>query len=61
MEGKGERERKGLDAGAGPAADWTLAELLRWWLKTYSVGLPSHRTNVGAIEHHLTSATAIPS
>jgi integrase len=53
LEAKGERERKGLEVGEGAAADWTLTELLRWWLKTYSAGLPSHRTNEGAINGHL--------
>jgi integrase len=56
LEDQGERERKGLEVGEGPAASWTLAELLRWWLKTYSVGSPSHRTNRGAIEFHLTGS-----
>jgi integrase len=56
MEGAGERERKGLEVGPGPAADWTLAELLRWWLKEYSAGMPSHATNVSAVELHLVAA-----
>uniref|UniRef100_UPI00397DFDCA hypothetical protein n=1 Tax=Salmonella sp. SAL4435 TaxID=3159890 RepID=UPI00397DFDCA len=30
LENKGERERKGLDAGDGPAAGWTFAQLLQW-------------------------------
>jgi len=42
-----------LAVGPGAAANWTLAELLTWWLQMYSRGRPCHRTNEGAIGHHL--------
>lgn len=47
-----ERQRLGLEAA--PAADGggTLAELLDWWLETYSKGSPSHDRNVGTVRAH---------
>src|SRR5215471_20055860 len=47
-----ERQRLGLEPLPPEDGGGTLAELLEWWLKTYSKGTPSHDRNVYSIEKH---------
>jgi len=49
-----DRQRLGLDPI--PGSDMTVAELLIWWLETYSKGTPSHRRNESAVKRHLLAA-----
>src|SRR5262249_38856943 len=56
IERRAERERRGLDEGQGSAAAWSVGDLLRWWLETYSSSLAAHDTNKLTIERHLLSA-----
>jgi len=35
---------------------WTLAQLMRWWLDTYSVHMPAHKRNVGSVTCHVTDS-----
>ena len=53
LESRAERERLGLEAPMPTDGGGTLAELLKWWLTTYSTGSPSHATNDGTIRRHL--------
>jgi hypothetical protein len=32
---------------------WTLAQLMQWWLETYSVYMPAHNRNVGSVTRHI--------
>ena len=32
---------------------WTLAQLMRWWLDTYSIHMPAHKKNVGTVKCHV--------
>jgi len=56
MERKAERVRLGLEALPAEQGGWTFAELMEWWLATYSAGSPSHSRNESAIRKHLTSS-----
>ncbi len=51
-----ERQRLGLEPLPSSDGGGTLAELLRWWLLTYSAKSPSHDRNTSTIEKHLVSA-----
>ncbi len=52
LERKVERVRLGVEAALPEDGGGTLAELLRWWLETYSKPLASHVTNESAIRTH---------
>lgn len=56
MERQAERQRLGLEPLPVADGGGTVMELLRWWLETYSAGLPSHHRNVLAIEKHFASS-----
>jgi integrase len=50
---RAERERCGLAPPSMADGGGTLAELLQWWLDTYSSGTPSHAINASFIGKHL--------
>jgi hypothetical protein len=52
LERKAERVRFGVEAAIPEDGGGTLAELLGWWLDTYSKVLASHVTNESAIRVH---------
>jgi hypothetical protein len=52
LERRAERVRLGVEAGLPEDGGGTLAELLQWWLDTYSKPLASHATNESAIRVH---------
>jgi len=52
LERRAERVRLGVEVGLPEDGGGTLAELLRWWLDTYSKPLASHATNESAIRAH---------
>src|SRR5512133_2899518 len=52
LERRAERVRLGVEVGLPEDGGGTLAELLRWWLDTYSKPLASHATNESAIRVH---------
>jgi len=54
-----ERQRLGLEPLPSSDGGGTLAELLRWWLMTYSAKSPSHDRNKSTIEKHLVSAISV--
>jgi hypothetical protein len=56
LEAKGERQRLGLDPLLPADGGGTVRDLLDWWLSTYSVGTPSHRTNETTIHKHFAGA-----
>src|SRR5262245_11092311 len=51
-----ERQRLGLDPLPPEDGGGTLAELLQWWLATYSSGSSSHRNTLSSIRCHLLSS-----
>jgi len=51
-----ERQRLGLEPLPDPDGGGTFADLLRWWLETYSAKSPSHDRNVSAVEKHFLNA-----
>ena len=53
LEAKGERQRLGLEPHLAADGGGSVADLLRWWLETYSTGTPSHATNKSAVQVHL--------
>src|SRR5688572_11139971 len=57
VERKAHRARLGLEPLPEDRCTWTFAELLEWWLATYSVNSPSHSRNESAIRKHLTAST----
>ncbi len=57
VERKAERQRLGLEELPPEDGGGTLAELLRWWLDTYSVSAPAHRSNKSAVERHLLTSS----
>ncbi len=54
LERKAERQRLGLEEPPSEDRGGTLAELLEWWLETYSAGRPTHERNCYSIRRHLT-------
>ncbi len=56
LERRAERQRLGLEQLAPENGGGTLAELLQWWLETYSKGRPSHARNVSTLRKHLIGA-----
>jgi len=56
LERKSERQRLGLEELPPEDRGGTLAELLEWWLETYSTGSPSHERNVYSVRRHLTDS-----
>ena len=55
LETRFERARLGLETLPPEDGGGTLGELLTWWLKTYSVGSPSHDRNVATLGKHFAS------
>jgi integrase len=53
LERRAERQRFGLEPLPPPDGGGTVDALLRWWLKTYSAGAPSHARNKYSVEKHL--------
>src|SRR5712692_4026490 len=53
---RSERQRLGLEALPPEDGGGTLAELLKWWLDSYSRGTPSHERNVYTVRRHLTGS-----
>ncbi len=53
---RSERQRLGLEALPPEDGGGTLAELLKWWLDSYSRGTPSHERNVYTVRRHLTES-----
>jgi integrase len=56
LERRAERQRLGLEPLAPADGGGTLAELLQWWLDTYSKGRPSYIGNVSSVKKHLIGA-----
>jgi integrase len=55
-----ERQRLGLEALPAEDGGGTFAELMRWWLLTYSTGTPSHQRNRSSVEKNLISSELAP-
>jgi integrase len=55
LERKAERQRLGLEPMPLENGGGTIAELLTWWLETYSSGTPSHRRNQRTLNFHFLS------
>jgi integrase len=55
LETKYERVRLGLETLPPEDGGGTLGDLLAWWLKTYSIGSPSHDRNVATLGKHFRS------
>jgi len=53
IERRCERQRLGLDPLPVEDGGGTFAELMRWWLVTYSQGTPSHARNVYSVSKNL--------
>jgi integrase len=53
LERRCERQRLGLEPVPDQTGGGTLAELLSWWLDTYSIKLASHDRNVLSVKKHL--------
>ncbi len=53
LDRKVERERLGLDPPPPTDGGGRLADLLTWWLDTYSRGSPSHEKNLSVVRRHL--------
>src|SRR4051794_23557679 len=47
-----ERQRFGLEARPPEDGGGTLAELMKWWLETYSSKTPSHDRNLSSVTKH---------
>jgi len=47
------RQELGLAPLALNPEGWTLAQLMQWWLDTYSVHMPAHKRNVGSVTCHI--------
>jgi integrase len=58
FERKAERQRHGLEPLTLNPEGWTLADLMRWWLETYSVHLEAHEQNGFAVRHHILGSRA---
>ena len=56
VEQKVERQRLGLDALPDPDGGGTIAELMAWWLKTYSATSASQARNTSVVTKHLIAA-----
>jgi len=56
LERKAERSRLGLEPLPEDRCTWTFAELMEWWLATYSARSPSHGRNESAVRKHLASS-----
>lgn len=56
LERKYERQRLGLEALTPRDGGGTLAELLNWWLVTFSARLAAHQTNESSVRTHLLSS-----
>ena len=50
------RQELGLAPLALNPEGWTLAQLMQWWLDTYSVHMPAHKRNVGSVTCHVTDS-----
>lgn len=56
LEKRAERQRLGLEPMPAEDGGGTLAELVEWWLNTYSKATASHSRNVSALKRHVLSA-----
>ena len=56
VERKVERQRHGLEPIKLNPELWTVADLMRWWLATYSRHHESHVSNESAVRNHILSA-----
>ena len=56
LERRSERQRHGLEEPPPEDGGGTLAELLEWWLDTYSNGTTSHGRNESAVRRNLINA-----
>ncbi|HYD51874.1 MAG TPA: hypothetical protein VEA99_04575, partial [Gemmatimonadaceae bacterium] len=54
-EQRAERQRRGLEPITRNPERWTLGDLMRWWLETYSRHLEAHVSNESAVKRHLLS------
>jgi integrase len=51
-----ERQRRGLEPVTRNPERWTLGDLMRWWLDTYSRHLAAHVSNESVVTRHILSA-----
>jgi integrase len=51
-----ERQRRGREPVTRNPERWTLGDLMRWWLTTYSRHLAAHVSNESAVTRHILSA-----
>ncbi len=56
IERRVERQRLGLEPISTNPEGWTLADLMLWWLDTYSCHSPSHDKNVGSVRRRILAA-----
>jgi integrase len=56
IERRVERQRLGLEPLSVNPEGWTVADLMQWWLDTYSRHSPSHDRNVGSVRRHILTA-----
>src|SRR5574342_289098 len=52
-EHESERQRLGLALVSLNTEGWTVGDLMRWWLETYSCNRESHERNIGTVERHI--------
>jgi hypothetical protein len=53
LERRAERQRHGLEPLTQNPEGWTLADLMRWWLETYSAHLEAHEHDRLSVRSHL--------
>jgi integrase len=57
IERRVERQRRGLEPLSLNPDGWTVADLMRWWLETYSRHSPSHERNLGTVRRESLGST----
>jgi len=50
------RQRRGLEPRTLNPESWTVGDLMRWWLASYSEQSESHGSNVGTVRNHILAA-----
>jgi len=56
LEGRVFRQRRGLEPRSLNPEEWTVADLMQWWLANYSERSESHGSNVGTVRNHILSS-----
>jgi integrase len=56
LDRQAERQRFGIDERPAEDGGGTVAQLMEWWLATYSEGMPTHERNGYSVRKHITSS-----